>query len=177
MLHFDTKPCVWETRIVRLSFKRNSYVILSKKQLFNSRLSAVNKLDSCLPNKQLGYCHVKKYLNCLAKFHADILEHSSCIFSQCDKNTIYIFMFNGILISEQADVLVVEECDGNNEEEHKKLIPHDMYYSYEELCSRPFITADSNIPQNLLHLSYPQQLTLNKIYTILLFMLPVKSVK
>ncbi|CAM4635885.1 unnamed protein product [Leuciscus chuanchicus] len=59
-----------------------------------------------------------------------------------------------VTLQEQADVLVVEECDGNNEEEHKKLIPHDMYYSYEELCSRPFITADSNIPQNLLHLSH-----------------------
>ncbi|XP_039534946.1 cilia- and flagella-associated protein 44 isoform X2 [Pimephales promelas] len=57
-------------------------------------------------------------------------------------------------LQDQADVLVVEECDGNNEEEHKKLIPHDMYYSYEELCSRPFITADSNIPRNLLHLSH-----------------------
>ncbi|XP_067268183.1 cilia- and flagella-associated protein 44 [Chanodichthys erythropterus] len=29
-----------------------------------------------------------------------------------------------------------------------------MYYNYEDLCSRPFITADSNIPQNLLHLSH-----------------------
>ncbi|XP_077051647.1 cilia- and flagella-associated protein 44 [Siphateles boraxobius] len=59
-----------------------------------------------------------------------------------------------VTLQEQADVLVVEECDGNNEEEHKKLIPHDMYYSYEELCSRPYITTDSNIPQNLLHLSH-----------------------
>jgi len=79
------------------------------------------------------------------------------------KTQYIMYIFNGILISDQADVLVVEECDGNNEEEHKKLIPHDMYYSYEELCSRPFITADSNIPRNLLHLSYPQPLTLNKI--------------
>ncbi|KAL0166486.1 hypothetical protein M9458_038330, partial [Cirrhinus mrigala] len=46
-----------------------------------------------------------------------------------------------------------EECDGNPEEEQKSSIPDDMYYNYEELCSKPFITTDSNIPQNLLHLS------------------------
>ncbi|XP_067282838.1 cilia- and flagella-associated protein 44 isoform X2 [Pseudorasbora parva] len=59
-----------------------------------------------------------------------------------------------VTLQEQANVEGVEECDGNPEEEHKKFIPHDMYYSYEDLCSRPFITADSNIPQNLLHLSH-----------------------
>ncbi len=69
-----------------------------------------------------------------------------------------------VLISEQT---AVEECDVNPEEEQKKSIPDDMYYSYEELCSKPFITADSNIPQNLLYLSYPQQLT--KIHTIYYF--------
>lgn len=67
--------------------------------------------------------------------------------------------FNGVLISEQTAVVGDEECEGNPEEEQKS-IPDDMYYSYEELCSKPFITTDSNIPQNLLHLSYPQQLTL-----------------
>jgi len=30
-----------------------------------------------------------------------------------------------------------------------------MYYEYEELHSRPSITPDSEIPENLLHLSYP----------------------
>lgn len=34
-------------------------------------------------------------------------------------------------------------------------IPEGMYYDYEELYSRPVTTADSNIPENLLHLSYP----------------------
>ncbi|KTG29183.1 hypothetical protein cypCar_00002686 [Cyprinus carpio] len=54
----------------------------------------------------------------------------------------------------QEQTVGVEECDGDPEEEQKKSIPDDMFYSYEELCSKPFITADSNIPQNLLHLSH-----------------------
>ncbi|XP_031440333.1 cilia- and flagella-associated protein 44 [Clupea harengus] len=33
-------------------------------------------------------------------------------------------------------------------------IPEGMYYDYEELYSRPVTTADSNIPENLLHLSH-----------------------
>lgn len=37
----------------------------------------------------------------------------------------------------------------------KKQLPADMYYKYEELHSRPYITPDSEIPRNLLHLSYP----------------------
>lgn len=70
-----------------------------------------------------------------------------------------------VLISEQT---AVEECDVNPEEEQKS-IPDDMYYSCEELCSKPFITADSNIPHNLLHLSYPQQLTkIQKKFTTVL---------
>ncbi|XP_073677561.1 cilia- and flagella-associated protein 44 [Garra rufa] len=59
-----------------------------------------------------------------------------------------------VTLQEQTAVVGDEECDGNPEEEQKKSIPDDMYYSYEELCSKPFITADSNIPQNLLHLSH-----------------------
>ncbi|XP_071388965.1 cilia- and flagella-associated protein 44 [Centroberyx affinis] len=33
-------------------------------------------------------------------------------------------------------------------------LPADMYYEYEELFSRPSITPDSDIPENLLHLSH-----------------------
>ncbi|XP_041825763.1 cilia- and flagella-associated protein 44 isoform X2 [Melanotaenia boesemani] len=36
----------------------------------------------------------------------------------------------------------------------KKQLPTDMYYKYEDLHSRPFITPDSEIPVNLLHLSH-----------------------
>ncbi|XP_057211014.1 cilia- and flagella-associated protein 44 [Triplophysa rosa] len=59
-----------------------------------------------------------------------------------------------VTAQEQTNVKGNEECDGNPEEEQKCFIPDDMYYNYEELCSRPFITADSNIPPNLLHLSH-----------------------
>lgn len=41
------------------------------------------------------------------------------------------------------------------EEESKKQPSADMSYKYEEFHSRPFITPDSEIPENLLHLSYP----------------------
>ncbi|KAI2652935.1 Cilia- and flagella-associated protein 44 [Labeo rohita] len=58
-----------------------------------------------------------------------------------------------VTLQEQTAVVGDEECEGNPEEEQKS-IPDDMYYSYEELCSKPFITTDSNIPQNLLHLSH-----------------------
>uniref|UniRef100_A0AAY4ATV8 Cilia- and flagella-associated protein 44 n=1 Tax=Denticeps clupeoides TaxID=299321 RepID=A0AAY4ATV8_9TELE len=42
----------------------------------------------------------------------------------------------------------------DDEEEEKKeanKISKDMYYNYEEICSRPFTTPSSNIPENLLH--------------------------
>ncbi|XP_029941450.1 cilia- and flagella-associated protein 44 [Salarias fasciatus] len=40
------------------------------------------------------------------------------------------------------------------EEEAKKQLSADTYYKYEELHSRPIITAGSDIPENLLHLSH-----------------------
>nr|XP_061800171.1 cilia- and flagella-associated protein 44-like [Nerophis lumbriciformis] len=40
------------------------------------------------------------------------------------------------------------------DEEAKPLLPVDMCYSYEELHSKPFITPDSNLPENLLFLSH-----------------------
>ena len=46
------------------------------------------------------------------------------------------------------------EAEGKESSNVKKL-PEHMFYNYEELYSRPVITADSEIPENLLHLSYP----------------------
>ncbi|XP_062841766.1 cilia- and flagella-associated protein 44 isoform X2 [Trichomycterus rosablanca] len=43
---------------------------------------------------------------------------------------------------------------GEEEENQKNRIPEDLYYEYEELCSRAFTTPGSNIPQNLLQLSH-----------------------
>lgn len=40
------------------------------------------------------------------------------------------------------------------EEPPKEQLPADMYYSYEELHSKPFVTPDSEISQNLLYLWY-----------------------
>ncbi|CAJ1071125.1 cilia- and flagella-associated protein 44 [Xyrichtys novacula] len=40
------------------------------------------------------------------------------------------------------------------EEESEKKLPADMNYKYKELHSRPFITPDSDIPENLLYLSH-----------------------
>lgn len=39
-------------------------------------------------------------------------------------------------------------------EEPKKQLPADMYYNYEELHSKPFVTTDSKISGNLLYLWY-----------------------
>uniref|UniRef100_A0A7N6BMS0 Cilia- and flagella-associated protein 44 n=1 Tax=Anabas testudineus TaxID=64144 RepID=A0A7N6BMS0_ANATE len=54
-----------------------------------------------------------------------------------------------------------EACDADQsatqqeaEEESKMLLSADMYYKYEDLHSRPTITPDSEIPENLLHLSH-----------------------
>ncbi|XP_030622994.1 cilia- and flagella-associated protein 44 [Chanos chanos] len=51
-----------------------------------------------------------------------------------------------------------EEDDGRLAEEERQAlqskIPVDLYYDYEELCSKPFTTADSGLPVNLLHLSH-----------------------
>uniref|UniRef100_A0A3Q3I9T7 Cilia- and flagella-associated protein 44 n=1 Tax=Monopterus albus TaxID=43700 RepID=A0A3Q3I9T7_MONAL len=40
------------------------------------------------------------------------------------------------------------------EEKSTKQLSADMYYNYEDLHSRPFITPDSEIPESLLHLSH-----------------------
>ncbi|XP_051813628.1 cilia- and flagella-associated protein 44-like isoform X2 [Acanthochromis polyacanthus] len=45
------------------------------------------------------------------------------------------------------EAVLKEDDDGNS----KKQLPADMYYEYEELYSRPFVTRDSQIPENLLH--------------------------
>lgn len=45
------------------------------------------------------------------------------------------------------------------EEECDKQLCSEKNYKYEELHSRPFITPDSEIPENLLHLSYPSRKT------------------
>lgn len=42
-----------------------------------------------------------------------------------------------------------------DEEESSKQLSAEIYYNYEELHSRPSITPNSEIPENLLHLSYP----------------------
>ncbi|XP_012720586.2 cilia- and flagella-associated protein 44 [Fundulus heteroclitus] len=53
-----------------------------------------------------------------------------------------------------------EECDAEPSEIRQepggrsKELPADMYYNYEELHSRPTVTPDSEIPENLLHLSH-----------------------
>jgi hypothetical protein len=47
--------------------------------------------------------------------------------------------------------------DAVEEEEEQigmKKLSEDMYYNYDELYSRPVITADSEIPEDLLHLTY-----------------------
>ncbi|XP_051991128.1 cilia- and flagella-associated protein 44 [Xyrauchen texanus] len=59
-----------------------------------------------------------------------------------------------VALQDQSDSQAFEECGGNFQMFPRCSLPDDLYYSYEELCSRPFITADSNIPQNLLHLSH-----------------------
>lgn len=40
------------------------------------------------------------------------------------------------------------------EEQPKQQLPADMYYSYEELHSKPSVTPDSEISENLLYLWY-----------------------
>nr|XP_057920871.1 cilia- and flagella-associated protein 44-like isoform X2 [Doryrhamphus excisus] len=44
--------------------------------------------------------------------------------------------------------------DEENADDKKKSLPVDMYYDYEELYTKPFITPDSEIPENLLLLSH-----------------------
>nr|XP_046230506.1 cilia- and flagella-associated protein 44 isoform X2 [Scatophagus argus] len=44
--------------------------------------------------------------------------------------------------------------EGEAEEESNKKLSADVYYKYEELHSKPSITPNSEIPQNLLHLSH-----------------------
>ncbi|XP_041088697.1 cilia- and flagella-associated protein 44 isoform X2 [Polyodon spathula] len=53
-----------------------------------------------------------------------------------------------------------KEAGEDNEEEDKKgkeaqeKIPEDFYYEYEDICSKPFVSPDSEIPSNLLHLTH-----------------------
>ncbi|XP_040053049.2 cilia- and flagella-associated protein 44 [Gasterosteus aculeatus] len=54
------------------------------------------------------------------------------------------------VLQENIEVKQQEEA----EEGSKQHRSADMYYKYEELRSRPYITPDSEIPENLLHLSH-----------------------
>ncbi|XP_041923604.1 cilia- and flagella-associated protein 44 isoform X1 [Alosa sapidissima] len=64
--------------------------------------------------------------------------------------------------SEKADKPSVQgkgqtaASEGEEQDEKPEVveIPVDMYYDYEKLYSRPVTTADSDIPENLLHLSH-----------------------
>ncbi|XP_040915396.1 cilia- and flagella-associated protein 44 [Toxotes jaculatrix] len=64
-------------------------------------------------------------------------------------------------MDEENTASVVEQTGENTEvmqqeaeEESKEQLPADMYYKYEDLHSRASITPDSEIPENLLHLSH-----------------------
>ncbi|XP_029614593.1 cilia- and flagella-associated protein 44 isoform X1 [Salmo trutta] len=59
--------------------------------------------------------------------------------------------------SEQVQQQPGGSSDAMEEEEERmgmKKLSEDMYYNYDELYSRPVITADSEIPENLLHLTH-----------------------
>ncbi|XP_064878214.1 cilia- and flagella-associated protein 44 [Oncorhynchus nerka] len=59
--------------------------------------------------------------------------------------------------SEQVQQQPGGSSDVVEEEEERmgmKKLSEDMYYNYDELYSRPVITADSEIPENLLHLTH-----------------------
>lgn len=62
-----------------------------------------------------------------------------------------------IRLSSAAMASDTESPAGQQEggEKPGRLLPVDMYYDYEKLYSRPSITADSEIPENLLHFLYP----------------------
>ncbi|XP_039600046.1 cilia- and flagella-associated protein 44 isoform X3 [Polypterus senegalus] len=47
-----------------------------------------------------------------------------------------------------------EEEDEETKQAKKKKIPDDFYYEYENLCSKPFVTPESEIPQSLLHITH-----------------------
>ncbi|XP_072513801.1 cilia- and flagella-associated protein 44 [Salminus brasiliensis] len=55
-----------------------------------------------------------------------------------------------------AEGVAESKVNGEEEEEEaqKRRIPEDLFYDYEELHSRAFITEHSNLPQNLLQLSH-----------------------
>lgn len=48
-------------------------------------------------------------------------------------------------------------CESQQEAESQseQQLSADTYYKYEELHSKPYITPSSEIPENLLHVSYP----------------------
>ncbi|KAK2818850.1 hypothetical protein Q5P01_024411 [Channa striata] len=62
--------------------------------------------------------------------------------------------------ADSAQTSSQEGCDTDHtvtseqEEQSKTLLSADMYYKYDDLHSRPVITPDSEIPENLLHLSH-----------------------
>jgi hypothetical protein len=59
--------------------------------------------------------------------------------------------------------------EGDDEQEKKEeepKIPDDFYYEYENFASRPTITAESGLPEDLLTLQYP---FLSYVAVIILF--------
>uniref|UniRef100_A0A8C3L0B6 Cilia- and flagella-associated protein 44 n=1 Tax=Chrysolophus pictus TaxID=9089 RepID=A0A8C3L0B6_CHRPC len=56
-------------------------------------------------------------------------------------------------LEEQDNIEVSPKEEKSSEKEEKK-ISETFFYSYEDICSRPFVTEDSGIPINLLTLKY-----------------------
>ncbi|XP_031468919.1 cilia- and flagella-associated protein 44 isoform X1 [Phasianus colchicus] len=55
---------------------------------------------------------------------------------------------------EEQDNIEVSPKEEKSPEKEEKKIPETFFYSYEDICSRPFVTEDSGIPINLLTLKY-----------------------
>ncbi|KAL2085147.1 hypothetical protein ACEWY4_018467 [Coilia grayii] len=58
------------------------------------------------------------------------------------------------LEEQQSESTIQESQPDGKENPELATIPEDMYYDYDQLHSRPVTTADSDIPENLLHLSH-----------------------
>lgn len=67
----------------------------------------------------------------------------------------FLFVCFFKLLAHGCQQLVEKQQQQDEEEKAKKQLSTDLYYNYQDVSSGPSVTVGSEIPENLLHLSYP----------------------
>lgn len=90
-------------------------------------------------------CTCTAFLNVSCLLYSDYLLFRNCF---VDRLEVFFYVFNSCLILD-------EEEEKKEEKEEEPKIPDDFYYEYDKFASRPVVTAESGLPEDMLTLQYP----------------------